>query len=105
MIINSRKMTSKHLVNLNWQQNARNLHCSAYMLLVAGDPLFYGQEAHSPGMSRNGAGRATKSLSKLLSYINCSVTSRQCCHVGYSASECNLGLLQDADFADNLSDS
>ena len=105
MTINSRNRTSKQWATLNCQQNARKWYCSVYMLLVSDDPLFYGQEAHSPGLSRNGAGRATKSLSKLLSYINCSVTSRQCCDVGYSASECNLGLLQDADFAGDLSDS
>ena len=44
-------------------------------------------------------------LARLTSYIHHIGNYRQYCHVGNKASECTLGLFQDADFAGDLTDS
>ena len=46
-----------------------------------------------------------KRLARLSSYIHFTSGYRQNCHVGNTASECRLGLFEDADFAGDLADS
>ena len=43
-----------------------------------------------------------KRLSRLISYIHQTCDSKQYCHVGNTAKQCRLGLLQDSDFAGDL---
>ena len=45
-----------------------------------------------------------KRLNRFISYIHRTCEYRQCCHVGNTAKQCRLGLLQDSDFAGNLED-
>ena len=46
-----------------------------------------------------------KRLNRLISYIHHTCEYRQYCHVGNTAKQCRLGLLQDSDFAGYLEDS
>ena len=46
-----------------------------------------------------------KRLNRLISYIHHTCEYRQYCHVGNTAKQCRLGLLQDSDFAGDLEDS
>ena len=53
----------------------------------------------------NGKERATKRMARLRRYLEGISDVQQFCHVGNSASECKLGVFQDADFAGNFEDS
>ena len=46
-----------------------------------------------------------KRLNRLISYIHHACEYRQYCHVGHTAKQCRLGLVQDSDFAGDLEDS
>ena len=46
-----------------------------------------------------------KRLNRLISYIHHTSEYKQYCHVGNTAEQCRLGLLQDSDFARDLEDS
>ena len=46
-----------------------------------------------------------KRLNRLISYFHHTREYRQYCHVGSTAKQCRLGLLQDSDFAGDLEDS
>ena len=46
-----------------------------------------------------------KRLNRLISYIHHTSEYKQYCHVGNTAKQCRLGLLQDSDFAGDLEDS
>ena len=46
-----------------------------------------------------------KRLNRLISYIHHTCEYRQYCHVGNTAKQCRLGLLQNSDFAGDLEDS
>ena len=46
-----------------------------------------------------------KRLNRLISYIHNTCEYKQYCHVGNTAEQCRLGLLQDSDFAGDLEDS
>ena len=45
-----------------------------------------------------------KRLSRLIANIHHTCEYRQCCHVGNTAKQCRLGLIQDSDFAADLED-
>ena len=46
-----------------------------------------------------------KRLNRLISYIHHTCEYKQYCHVGNTAKQCRLGLIQDSDFAGDLEDS
>ena len=46
-----------------------------------------------------------KRLNRLISYIHHTSEYKQYCHVGNTAKQCRLGLIQDSDFAGDLEDS
>ena len=46
-----------------------------------------------------------KRFARLISYIHHTSEFKQCCHVGNTAHQCNLGLFQDSLFAGDLEDS
>ena len=56
-------------------------------------------------LSQNGIKLVTKRLIRLIFYLYFTSDCRQVCYVGNAASECRLGLLQEADFAGDLKDS
>ena len=46
-----------------------------------------------------------KRLARLISYLKCTSCHRQFCHAGNKASECKIGVFQDADVAGEMGDS
>ena len=101
-ISNAQNMTSTQSENSGMY--VRNLHSSAYLMPSSDDPIFCGQATSWPEVSTwNRA--CDKILTKLSSYMDCILKHRYYCHVGNKAIECKWGLLQDADFAGDLSDS
>ena len=78
---------------------------NAYTWHVLDDPIFYGQWTSLSVPSQNGRGACDKSLNRWISYIHHTCEYKHYCHVGNTALQCRLGLLQDSDFAGDLEDS
>ena len=77
---------------------------NVYTWHVLDDPIFCGQWKNLHDRSQNGPKHVTNDLSRLISCIH-TCEYKQYCHVGNTAKQCRLGLIQDSDFAADLEDS